>query len=164
MANMSAEILRGLVSSVFSIPAKQLVLSGEISLDRIFQNDCGHSWWSGASHCVETVFGFSPKIGFKRICGEWKPELSIQMNECVLARDYKYSNNGGVQSHKGEPLSELANGEEFLFFFVRCNEKDYGDNGETREIFTLYKAPDFTAKKQQVEENDTARWEQWLQA
>ena len=162
MANMSASILRELVAKVFNIKATQVILSGELSPTTIFQNDRGHSWWGGASHCIQTVFGFNPNLGFKRICGEWNMGLGIANNEFVLKRDYAYSDNGEFYESKGDEIGTLENGEDFIFFFVRSNEKGYGETAETEENFYLYKAPNFSEFLAKVEEKDIARWEQWL--
>jgi hypothetical protein len=160
MANMSARILRNIVSSVFQVKPQQIILSGEIAYDFVAQHDCGHSWWSGASTHNDSVYAFDPKIGFVCIAGENLAE--VKDSEYKLLRDYSFSKNGEMDTSEGEPLEDHPQILEFCFFLVHSYGKHYGENGESFNEWKLYSSPNFREIWKKVDEEDIERWENWL--
>ena len=162
--NIAVSVLRNIVSSIFKIRAQEVHLSNDImSPDYIACNDRGHSWWSGASDCMQTLYGFSPELGFIRLTDGYT-DIVTKVSDRLLARDYAYSYNGEQSNEQGEPLYLHPQASEFVFFLVRTNSKEYGDNGNREIYFTLYKAPNFAEHLTKLEEVDVARWEQWINA
>jgi hypothetical protein len=148
-ANMSASIMRSIVSSVFKVNPRKVVLAGEISPEFVPQNNCGHSWWSGAEELHHSIWGFDPQKG---------------INELKITREYQFFDNGESIHTKGEKLSEYLERteEEYLFFIVKEWGKPYGDNQEKYEIWTLYKSPEFKKYFQSLNSEDISRWEAWI--
>jgi len=163
MANMSATIVRNIVSSVFPVKPQNVILSGEISPEHVFQLDTGHSWWNGVSEQVDSVWAFDPKTGFKAITGLSKEYKDItEFYEWTLDREYSYSNNGEMEHESGDKLMDLPGVEKFVFFLVNSQGKGYGENAESFETWTLYKSPNFAQKWAEIEEADTLRWLEWI--
>jgi len=163
MSNMSASILRNIVGSVFPVSTKNVILSGEISPEFIPQNECGHSWWNGASEQYDCVWGFNPKTGFKRITEtEEDLETIASPSEWMINRAYHYSHNGDSEFEAGEMLLDHPEANEFVFFLVNSRGRNYGEQGETFDTWTLYKAPDFKKKWAEIEEEDVKRWNDWI--
>ena len=158
MANMSAQILRNLVSSVFNVKATNVVLSGEISPTYVPQLNNGHSWWTGGEEERHHVWGFSPRRGFVPLC------VGRERFSDALKREYTFSQNGETVHEEGMQLCDLHNVEEFIFFVINKEGKDYGDNGEEYNGWELYKAPDFKSHWEEIEAADVTRWESWLNA
>lgn len=141
MGNMSASILRNLVASVFGVNAKKVHLSGEISPEESFISYTGHSWAHGWN--VYKVWGFDPHTGF------------VQLN----VPSY-FSDNGTSIGDDPMTIAEMAKNNEFIFFIVNHDHEDQNYQGDNS--WTLYKAPDFREYWKKIEEEDIARWEQWL--
>lgn len=162
MANMSAKILREIVSRVFDVKASRIKLSGEISPEFIPQYDRGHSWWSGASSQEDTVFGFDPKIGFRIVAGGYNAEknFGVHFADNTISREYQYSDNGSVQHEAGQKLAELPDADHYILFLV--HSEGYGDEAEWYSEWTLYKAPNFAAHWAEIDAADVQRWEEWL--
>ena len=163
MANMSAQILRNIVGSVFPVKAHNVILSGEISPEHVFQLDRGHSWWHGASEQNDCAWGFDPKTGFKAITGLSVNLLGItEFYEYTLDKEYSYSDNGNCEHESGDKLIDLPGVEKFVFFLVNAQGKGYGEQAEYYNTWTLYKAPNFAQKWTEIEEADTLRWIEWI--
>ena len=144
MSNMSANILRELVSRVFDTPASKVILSGEISPNYSITNHEGVSYMDSEESKV--LHGFNPTTGFKLI-----PE--------VITTITYFNGNHDHNTDLGCELHEVNNIDEFIFF-VEIHE-GYNSDGEFKYI-TLYKAPNFKEHWNEVEQQDIARWEQWL--
>ena len=150
MANMSAQILRNLVSSVFNVKATSVVLSGEISPTYMTNN-------SHSSGCLysdnnwESLYGFNPQKGFVKLEHNTTNQTS--------------NANGSWNTHNEVQLN-LVDGVEDFIFFVSRKGWDYSDNNreDKGEETTLYKAPNFKDYFASVEEADLTRWEEWLNA
>jgi len=163
MANMSAQILRNIVGSVFPVKSQNVILSGEISPEHVFQLDCGHSWWHGAAEQQDSVWAFDPKTGFKAITGLSKEYKDItEFYEWTLDREYSYYNNGEMEHEAGDKLLDLPGVDKFVFFLVNSQGKGYGEQAEDYETWTLYKAPNFAQKWEEIEAADVERWIEWI--
>lgn len=142
--------MRNIVSSILDIDARKVELSGTIDPETSWGEDGGHSWWDGAAEDYFTVYGFNPKDGLVA--------LDIQMS-------YAYSQNGEPQPEgESETLSEFMarDTREFIFFVVDHTGKNYGESGERFRQVTVFKAPDFQAYWNRVNNEDVARWSKWL--
>ncbi len=147
---MSASILRNLVSSVFGVEAKKVILSGEMPTN--WYVEACHSHGSLYTHCDEVaVWGFNPKTGFIPVSG--------------ALDGYSRNDNGSGQSETLITFGDCAEVEGATFFLVK-EDNYYRSNGETREseTYTLFKAPDFGAYMASVEAADLERWSNWISA
>jgi hypothetical protein len=150
MANMSANILRELVSRVFEVRATEVKLSGELNPE--FDLNGGTSYSSSCGHSVNsnTVYAFNPESGFKEIAGD----------------DSHWSDgSGGRHEAAPYPLHEHpdVSGDELFFVIKNIYNSGSWDGDRDAVTWTLYKAPDFRAKRDLVEAIDVARWEAWLE-
>ena len=68
---LTVKVVRQLAERIAKVPARKIVLHGTIGKDFRLESNCGHSWWSGSEECVETIYGFNPECGFKKL--EIKP-------------------------------------------------------------------------------------------
>lgn len=146
----AASILREIVSRVIDYPAHKIKLSGEIQPDHSWHEDAGHSWWRGASEDYFTIYGFSPEEGLT--------QMDIRMSRA-------YSQNGQRQPEgESETLAEYCKRTETnpIFIVQAHSGKEYGDSGEEFYEVTIFKTPDFAQYWAELEEKDTARWENWL--
>ena len=142
--SMSANILRNLVSRVFDTTASKVILSGEINPNYSITNHEGVSYMDSSESKV--LHGFNPKTGFKLI-----PEV-------VTTVTY-FNGNHDHSTELGCELSEVVGIDEFIFF-VEIQE-GYNSDGDFKYV-TLYKAPNFKEYWEKINEEDLARWEQWL--
>lgn len=148
MTNMSASILRNLVSSVFNVKATEVRLSGEISPDWTgYAGRTRGGMWDAEEDCA--IWGFNPKSGFTllNIVGD-------------LEQGYQ---DGPVYEEGAIPLFEVEGISDYIFFVV--NHKGYySDNQRSEEYnnWTLFKAPNFKEYIYKVQKEDIARWEQWI--
>ncbi len=148
MANMSATILRSIVSSVFKVNAASVILSGEIA-----PNWKGYNT-TGISHCDHTetgvfgIWGFHPKTGFTKIDG-------------VISNTHMYHGNHSHDVTDCNSLDTVKGVEEFIFFVIFS-----GDDSDLpySMVYSIYKAPNFKEYFQKVEESDIQRWSTWIQA
>ena len=153
MANMSAEILRNIVASVLKVNARNVVLSGELDVNTVISDDQGHSWWNGASYCMENLYGFSSNKGLIKL---------------DIIREYDWTNGHSSDTvhTDGETVAnylERTNQmEEFLFFVIIGNAKSYGESEEPYNYCKLFKCPNFKEYYNKLKQQDIARWEQWL--
>ena len=148
MSNMSASILRNLVSSVFGIPATSVILSGEINPNwTAYAGSTRGGMWDSEED--NAIWGFCPQTGFKllNIIGD-------------LVQDEPDS---PVYERNAIHLFEVDDVEDFIFFVVH-NKFSYSDNQRLDESdsWTLYKAPDFQSYIASVEEADIERWQSWI--
>lgn len=158
MANqMAASVLRNIISSVFNINPREVKFGEEISPNRIFTEDCGHSWASTAQ-CPEeydTVYAYT-KNGFVQIAGIHNQR--VKMSHYTLQRQYKYSQNGELTEREGEPLYNHPDCSEFIFLLVQ----NLYISSNTTMSWTLYKAPNFKEHWDKIEEADIERWNKFL--
>lgn len=162
MANMSATILRNIVGSIFPVKSQNVILSGEINPEHVFQLDRGHSWWTGASEQVDCAWGFDPKTGFKSITGMSQYKDITEFYDHILDREYSYSDNGNCEHESGDKLCDLPGVEKFIFFLVNSQGKGYGEQAEYYNTWTLYKAPNFAQKWAEIETENVQRWEELI--
>jgi len=142
---MSANILRELVSKVFQVKSKNVILSGEMKSDSEFGgNTC---WSSQTTQQYYKVWGFCPTKGFVRLEG--------------LVSNYNNNESGEGYITEGCKLYEVKNVEDYIFFLVE-DKVVAKDHNYCSHTWTLYKAPSFKEKMAQIEAGDLARWEQWL--
>lgn len=149
--NMSASILREIVARAFNVKATSVILSGEVSPCQKWQND----FFNGSMGENQTEFhiwGFNPKEGFV--------EISYIVGE---RSGSNYAHTSSVDE-EGEELHTVDGVENFIFFIIY--EEGYshweGSPSEDWNKWTLYKAPDFQEHWKKIEDEDIARWEQWL--
>tara|TARA_S200002703_G_C3629494_1_gene193322 strand:+ start:112 stop:555 length:444 start_codon:yes stop_codon:yes gene_type:complete len=145
MANMSAKIIRNLVSSVFNVKAQNVILSGEIKPDYSITNNENVAYTD--SEQSKSLFGFSPKKGFTKI------------SEVVTTVTY-FNGNHNHSTELGCVLSEVKGIDEYLFFVEKSS--GYTPDGNY-ENYTIFSAPNFKEYWFKIEQQDIARWEQWLQ-
>lgn len=142
---MSASIVRNIVASVIGCDSRIIKLSGTAPDNLYFPN------WGG--FCYDSryestkLFYFSPLSGLK---------------EFELQDSNEY--DGGVS------LKELSNSIELqksLFLVVirnSCNQMQNPQNHDYEYSCTIYKSPNFKEIYEKYEEEEIARWEQWIQS
>ena len=146
--------VREVIARLLNVNPRTIELcKGPISPDFVPQNDCGHSWWNGATEHYDAVMGYSFEKGLVRF-------EDIQ-------REYRFSQNGEAYHDAGEKLHEYferkgISAAEFQFIVVLYSGKEYGETGECYEGVRLYKSPDFKSHWEQLEAADLERWEKWL--
>ncbi len=151
MANMSASVLRNIVSSVLGVKATQVKLSGQMSIDYV-EGDCSTSGSLYDDNNVVLCWAFNPKQGL----------ISVPT---IKTGGGSSNANGTWEQDYGVTAEYLAtNYPEALFFVIRhygsysdCNGRD-----EEYDNITLYKAPNFKEYWAKIEEQDIQRWEKWL--
>ena len=149
-----AKIVREILSRLLNVNARTIELADEpISPDFVPQNNCGHSWWHGASEHYDLVSGYSFELGLTKFED--------------INREYSYSQNGEMYHQKGESLHEFferkgISPETFQFIIVQCSGKEYGETGEQYSGVKIYKCPDFKSHWAALEAADLERWEKWL--
>jgi hypothetical protein len=150
--NMSASILRNIVSSVFGVKPQNVILSGTIEPETTWHFDSGVSYVKG--HDDAKVYGFSAKRGFE------------ELTEKVVGYTHYYNGN---HDHDQDTtcakmnLAEASKEKDYIFYVVNTFGASSFD-GEEYNDFTLYKAPDFAAHWAAIEKEDAKRWEEWLNA
>jgi hypothetical protein len=142
---MSANILRNIVSSVLSVDSREIILSGEAP-DNLFLPNWGQFDYDCRFE-ESKLYYFNPSTGLK----EYKLEKSSVYD-------------GGTS------LREIAHSKELqdsLFIVVKyssCtqmqNPKEHDFDYGTR----LYKSPNFKEINTKYEDEEIARWEQWIQS
>lgn len=108
MANMSASILRNLVSAVFNVPALDVRISGPIDPKWNLEYTVGISYCATREDGEKHIWGYSPQTGFVEIPAvsqsvlsrgnhdkdyvEWSPSLYsiIDKGEYVLHNQYQF--------------------------------------------------------------------------
>lgn len=147
--NMSAQILRTLVSEVFNMPPSQVILSGVMPQN--FQLEEDHS--SGSMYTCDVnheVYAFEPAKGFIKVPGDTSGASS--------------NANGSWNVEKKTTFAHCSNYTSSLFFVVIEDYKVHQEDVYTeKRNCTFYKAPDFHAMFAAIEQADIDRWEQWLQ-
>lgn len=152
MANMSASILRNLVSSVYNVKATEVILSGELPETFVLCSNYSHGCMFTKEYGYN-VSAFHPERGFFPIkgtgvgCsqnanGTWNDESIISFQDCA------------------------EQGKDAIFFLVYEHDYYSAVGSETRRdiTWTLYKAPNFAQYWAKIEEADVQRWEEWLSA
>jgi len=142
---MSATILRELVSKVFQVRSKNVILSGEISPKATYGgNTC---WSSQTTEQFYNVWGFCPTKGFVKLVN--------------FVSNYNNNTDGSGSETEGCELHEVANVEDYVFFLVHDRVKAHDDRYCSSD-WTLYKAPNFAAHWAKITDLDVTRWEVWL--
>jgi len=141
MANMSASILREIVSSTFNYPATKVSLSGYISPEWVGGFSTNIAYMKVRDD-VETLYSWNPIDGFKEVQG------------CYSGSHF-YNGNHDRDITTGSPLHECVDGTEVFFVLVHKLD-DYIDS------VTVFKAPNFAQKWAEIEEADTLRWLEWI--
>jgi len=140
MANMSASILRNIVSSVLKVDSRNIQLSGEISTDMKCPNWSGNQWDSRYKYTQ--IWGFSPDKGLI--------ELPVKGEEPSF---------GYIASKFPEEYKEC------IFFVVKkwgCTQMQCPEDYDYYEDYIIFKAPNFQQYFASIEEAEIVRWEQWI--
>jgi hypothetical protein len=148
MANMSASILRNLVSSVFNVKATEVVLSGEISPYWTgYAGKTRGGMWNASDNTA--IWGFCPRSGFVLLD--------------IIGDLVQSDQDAPVYQENAIPLCDVQNVSDYIFFVVH-QQGSYSDNQRSEEYnsWTLYKAPNFRAYMESLENADIARWESWV--
>lgn len=152
MANMSAEILRNIVSSVFKVKPQSVRLSGMLPED-FYMEENNASGSAFRYNSEFSLFGFDPKKGFV--------ELSPN------SKGSSQNGNGTWNTERAWDIKTFlpSEVEDFVFFLLYQKESGWRERGQSwdHEIVTLYKAPDFHKRWKGLEEADIARWEAWIE-
>lgn len=145
MANMSASILRNLVSSIFNIDARKIELSGEISPMWRGSFTDGVSYMDYSCSGDREIWGFSPKEGFKQIEG------------CISVKTM-YNGNHKCHYADADALMTCVTGKELFFLVIKGDDSDEPFSWR----YILHKAPNFQEYWKEIKQKDINRWEQWL--
>lgn len=149
MTNMSANILRELVASIFGIKATSVKLSG-ILPERFCVSEDNSYGSSYSCNGTVSVHAFSPTKGFVEVQG---------------SRNYSSQNaNGSWNNEYGVSFGDCSKHPESIFFVVRKQSSGWQEGREDwdNDMTTIYKSPDFKSHWDKIEQQDIARWEQWL--
>ena len=151
MSNMSAEILRNIVSSVLNVKATQVKLSGQMSINFV-EGDCSTHGNLYSNNNNVLCWAFDPKQGLIPV-------------KTIKTGGSSSNANGTWEQDYGVTAEYLNTNYPNALFFVIRHYGSYSDcNGRDEEYdnITLYKSPDFTAHYATIEEQDIVRWKQWL--
>ena len=148
MANLSASILRNVISSVFNVESSKVVLSGILpeNYDKVEDNSSGNLYSSNESL---KLYAYHPTSGFVEVKGDnsgysrnadgtFNPEYRITFAECQMYKDAQ--------------------------FFVELFHKEGWQQGLADwndTIVTLYGAPDWVAIDKINLVKDLQRWVNW---
>ena len=146
MNNISAEIIRNLVSSVLKIDSRTIKLSGEISTEMECPN------WSGNCHDSRyektTIYGFNPEKGL------------VELPTCECEKDEDDVPTFGDNAHI-YPDDYV----DCLFFVTisdSCSQMQSPESSDYEYSIQIFKAPDFKEYFDSIEKAEIARWKQWL--
>jgi hypothetical protein len=149
--SMSASILREIVARTLNCKATQVKLSGQMSIDHI-EGDCSTSGNLYSNDNDVYCWAFNPQQGL----------ISVPT---IKTGGSSSNANGTWEQDYGVTAEYLATNYPEALFFVIQHCGSYSDcNGSSSEYnnITLYKAPDFKSHWAKIEQQDIARWEQWL--
>ena len=151
MGNMSAQIVRQIVGSILEIDTRKVHLSGilpeSFEVEAVSTSGMGYS--DNQDNCV---WAFCPKQGL------------VKLN-AICIREMASSNaNGTWESSYGYTYEELALQAPEAIFFVVMESRDYSDDfrDESSLNYTLYKSADFKEYWAKVDEQEIARWQEWI--
>lgn len=153
MANMSARIVREIVASSLKIKATNVILSGILPENFIVEavSTSGNLYNDSNDNCV---WAFNPQQGL------------VRLQQGCISESAASNADGSWENSYGYKFSDLAEQAPEAIFFVVMESRDYSDcNGYNVHdcSYTLYKAPNFSAYMESIEQTDVNRWEQWLQ-
>jgi uncharacterized phage-associated protein len=151
MANMSATILREIVGRILNVKATQVKLSGEMDINFV-EGDCSTSGNLYSNDNTVLCWAFEPKQGLVYV-------------PTIKTGGSSSNANGSWEQDYGVTAEYLNDNYPDALFFVIRHYGSYSDcNGRDEEYdnITLYKSPDFTTHYAKIEQEDIARWEQWL--
>jgi hypothetical protein len=151
MTNMSANILREIVSRTFNVNPKQVILSGELKHEESWKNNY-HDGSMGSNEDVYKLYGYNHKDGFI--------DLSNHVGS-KSASNYAHSDS---YDRDGTKLCDIQGIEKYIFLVVRNEGHDHwsGSMQEDWDKTYLYKLPSFTEYWQKIETEDLKRWEKFL--
>ena len=145
MSNMSAKILREIVARSLNVKATSIVLSGEINPETsLTGNTC---WSSQTTEHHYQLFGFNPQQGL------------VNLNQYV--GNQNNASDGTQHGTEGTSICNIKDVEQYIFFIIIEDIRAYDERWSDYSI-KLFKAPDFKSHWASIEEQDLARWEQWL--
>lgn len=148
MANSAAAILRLLVAGSFEIPATEIKLSGEISADYDLNKGDEYTSSCGRRCDLYELFGFHPTKGFVQI----------------QTLNSSSTGSGQKTEYLPKPLYQIPEVDKYIFFVEQNHFNEGSWNGAVDEFtYTVYKAPDFKKKVQQITNEDIIRWENWME-
>lgn len=149
---MSAQIVREIVASSLKIKATNVILSGILPENFIVEavSTSGNLYTNNNDNCV---WAFNPQQGL------------VRLQQVCISENAASNANGTWENSYGYTFETLAEQAPEAIFFVVMESSDYSDcNGrdEHRLSYTLYKTADFATYFKNIEQQDIARWEQWL--
>lgn len=150
--SVSASVIRNLAQSIFQIDPTKVYLAGEIDPEyrSISSRLSGGMWYSEEE---TTLWGFSPKTGFKEL-------KEIKYDEWNVSDGIPQDNRNKVLK-----LNEVPKIGEYIFFLekrevIHSVPSNGIDRNETNYI--LYKAPNFREYWEKIEKEDLERWSSWI--
>lgn len=147
MGNMSANILREIVSRTFNVRPTTIKLSGVIDPEyKCYKNTC---WSTQTTEHDSHLWGFHEKEGF------------VELTDIIRDGGHNYGDGSWADCSTGNSLCHIENVDRFIFFVVNETARAYDDRQSFNNWF-VFKAPNFQEHLKKVEEADIARWEQWL--
>lgn len=148
---IAASILRNIVAQFAGVNARQIKLEGEISPEFSCQNRTMDGSLGSGEDSFK-LWGWSAETGF------------VQIDEVVgIYDDSNYAHYSKTDT-PGKTLHTIPGVDKYIFFILNQSGYSKWSGSENREWnnWTLYKAPNFQQIWGKVEENDVARWEQFL--
>lgn len=151
----SGSTIRAIVSGVFGIDPRKIILSiGELTPFESWQNE-SHDGSLGESSTTYKVWGWSAEAGFVPAPDGFVGDRS--------GSNYAHSSSCDVP---GKELHEWPGVDQFSFILTYVEEYSNWAGSQHRDYkgYTLWKAPDFSAHRSELELADITRWEQWYNA
>ena len=147
--NMSAQILREIVSRVVNVNPGSVILSGELpkTFGVVATSTSGSMYGDSQS---AKAYAFTPEEGLKY----------IKTERAYMSAAGSWAN---VEAYSFRHLAAMA--PDALFFVIDESREINDCNGHSidERRVTLYKAPNFKEYFQQVAEADIKRWQAWLE-
>lgn len=139
----SAAIVKNIVMAYLGVSYRKITLGNTISPDWVGKKTTGISYMDYSKCGDLEVFAWSPEFGF------------IDIDECVEHKSMWHGNHES-ETTEGIPLCEAID-DKFLFIIV--------GNGKDDDIhYTVYKTPNFKLHCEQIEEQLTKKWDEWLRS
>lgn len=148
MANLSAGILRNVVSSVLGVDPKSVVLSGILpeNYDHSTNNSGGNLY---SSHETLKLYAYSSHSGLVEVVGDYSGDSQ---------------NADGTHNSEYRVNFDHCRNYKFATFFVELFHKEGWQQGSADwndTITTLYGAPDWRTIERKEEDADSNRWWAW---
>lgn len=151
MTNMSANILREIVSRTFNVNAKQVILSGELKHDESWK-DVYFDGSMGSDEDIYKIYGYNHKDGF------------VDLSKYVGRKSGSNYAHSSSYDKDGARLCDIPEIDKYIFLVVRnigYTAWEGSSHSEWNKTY-LYKLPSFTEYWQKIENEDLKRWEKFL--